>query len=45
MDAETRLCKIAPEGWSEQPQKKSSPNAFVLFLRIKFFVSHYGLLQ
>ncbi|ELR52892.1 FERM and PDZ domain-containing protein 2, partial [Bos mutus] len=45
LDAETRLCKIAPEGWSEQPQKKSSPNAFVLFLRIKFFVSHYGLLQ
>ncbi|XP_055281936.1 FERM and PDZ domain-containing protein 2 isoform X2 [Moschus berezovskii] len=45
LDAETRLCKIAPEGWSEQPQKKSSPNTFVLFLRIKFFVSHYGLLQ
>ncbi|KAI4529230.1 hypothetical protein MG293_020478 [Ovis ammon polii] len=45
LDAEIRLCKIAPEGWSEQPQKKSSPNTFVLFLRIKFFVSHYGLLQ
>ncbi|XP_059889457.1 FERM and PDZ domain-containing protein 2-like [Delphinus delphis] len=45
LDAETRVCKIAPEGWSEQPQKKSSPDTFTLFLRIKFFVSHYGLLQ
>ncbi|XP_061046126.1 FERM and PDZ domain-containing protein 2-like [Eubalaena glacialis] len=45
LDAETRLCKIAPEGWSELPQKKSSPDTFTLFLRIKFFVSHYGLLQ
>ncbi|KAB0397522.1 hypothetical protein E2I00_006879, partial [Balaenoptera physalus] len=43
--SETRLCKIAPEGWSEQPQKKSSPDTFTLFLRIKFFVSHCGLLQ
>uniref|UniRef100_A0A8C0E8T4 FERM and PDZ domain containing 2 n=1 Tax=Balaenoptera musculus TaxID=9771 RepID=A0A8C0E8T4_BALMU len=45
LDAETRLCKIAPEGWSEQPQKKSSTDTFTLFLRIKFFVSHCGLLQ
>ncbi|XP_065749984.1 FERM and PDZ domain-containing protein 2-like [Phocoena phocoena] len=45
LDAETRVCKIAPEGWSEQPQKKSSADTFTLFLRIKFFVSHYGLLQ
>ncbi|XP_020928709.1 FERM and PDZ domain-containing protein 2 isoform X3 [Sus scrofa] len=45
LDAETRLCKIAPEDWSEQPQKNSSLNTFKLFLRIKFFVSHYALLQ
>ncbi|XP_057592158.1 FERM and PDZ domain-containing protein 2 [Hippopotamus amphibius kiboko] len=45
LDAETKLCKIAPEGWSEAPQKRSSPNTFTLFLRIKFFVSHCGLLQ
>ncbi|EPY73253.1 protein tyrosine phosphatase, non-receptor type 13-like isoform 1 [Camelus ferus] len=45
LDAETRLCKIAPEGWSEQPRKRSSPKTFTLFLRIKFFVSHGGLLQ
>nr|XP_021531932.1 FERM and PDZ domain-containing protein 2 isoform X6 [Aotus nancymaae]XP_021531933.1 FERM and PDZ domain-containing protein 2 isoform X6 [Aotus nancymaae] len=44
LDNETRLCKIAPEGWREQPQKTST-NTFILFLRIKFFVSHYGLLQ
>ncbi|XP_008063878.1 FERM and PDZ domain-containing protein 2-like, partial [Carlito syrichta] len=44
LENETRLCKIAPEGWSEQPQK-TSMNTFTLFLRIKFFISHYGLLQ
>ncbi|XP_006917008.1 FERM and PDZ domain-containing protein 2 [Pteropus alecto] len=44
LDNQITLCKIAPEGWSEQPQKTSS-RAFTLFLRIKFYVSHYGLLQ
>ncbi|KAL2769930.1 FERM and PDZ domain-containing protein 2 isoform 5 precursor, partial [Daubentonia madagascariensis] len=44
LDNETRLCKIAPQGWREQPQK-TSMNTFTLFLRIKFFVSHCGLLQ
>uniref|UniRef100_A0A2K5L0M1 FERM and PDZ domain containing 2 n=1 Tax=Cercocebus atys TaxID=9531 RepID=A0A2K5L0M1_CERAT len=44
LDSETRLCKIAPEGWREQPQKTST-NTFTLFLRIKFFVGHYGMLQ
>ncbi|XP_032169024.1 FERM and PDZ domain-containing protein 2 isoform X1 [Mustela erminea] len=39
LDNETRLCKIAPKGWSEQPQKKTFSNTFTLFLRIKFFVS------
>uniref|UniRef100_A0A3Q2HBW6 FERM and PDZ domain containing 2 n=2 Tax=Equus caballus TaxID=9796 RepID=A0A3Q2HBW6_HORSE len=45
LDPETRLCKIAPEGWSEQPRKKTSSDAFTLFLRIKFFAGHCGLLQ
>ncbi|XP_078290629.1 FERM and PDZ domain-containing protein 2 isoform X3 [Panthera onca] len=45
LDDETRLCKIAPEGWSEQPQKKASSNTFTLFLRIKFFVSCCAQLQ
>uniref|UniRef100_H0XG96 FERM and PDZ domain containing 2 n=1 Tax=Otolemur garnettii TaxID=30611 RepID=H0XG96_OTOGA len=44
LDNETRLCTIAPEGWREQ-SPKTSMNTFTLFLRIKFFVSHYGLLQ
>ncbi|XP_054546385.1 FERM and PDZ domain-containing protein 2 [Talpa occidentalis] len=45
LDNETRLGKIAPEGWSEKPQKKASLDTFTLFLRIKFFVSHCELLQ
>ncbi|XP_027450357.1 FERM and PDZ domain-containing protein 2 [Zalophus californianus] len=45
LDHETRLCKIAPEGWSEQPQKKTSSNTFTLFLRIKFFVNCCAQLQ
>ncbi|KAM5322294.1 LOW QUALITY PROTEIN: FERM and PDZ domain-containing protein 2 [Glossophaga mutica] len=40
---ETSLCKIAPKV-SKQPQR-TSWSAFILFLRIKFFVSHSGLLQ
>ncbi|KFO33983.1 FERM and PDZ domain-containing protein 2 [Fukomys damarensis] len=44
LDRETRLCKIASEDWREQPLKTST-DTFTLFLRIKFFVSHCGLLQ
>ncbi|XP_048191980.1 FERM and PDZ domain-containing protein 2 [Perognathus longimembris pacificus] len=44
LDNETRLCKIAPEGWREQ-LLKTTLDTFTLFLRIKFFVSHCGLLQ
>ncbi|KAG3264990.1 FERM and PDZ domain containing 2, transcript variant X5 [Ictidomys tridecemlineatus] len=44
LNNETRLCKIAPEGWREQLMKTST-DTFTLFLRIKFFVSHCGLLQ
>ncbi|XP_023563030.1 FERM and PDZ domain-containing protein 2 isoform X1 [Octodon degus] len=44
LDNETRLCKIAPEGWREQPLKTALVT-FTLFLRIKFFVSHCGLLR
>nr|XP_023419256.1 FERM and PDZ domain-containing protein 2 isoform X2 [Cavia porcellus] len=43
LDNETRLCKVAPEGWREQSLKTSTVT-FTLFLRIKFFVSHCGLL-
>lgn len=44
LDKDTRLCKVAPEGWREQ-YPKGSMDTLTLFLRIKFFVSHYGLLQ
>ncbi|XP_055468411.1 FERM and PDZ domain-containing protein 2 [Psammomys obesus] len=44
LDTDTRLCKLAPEGWREQ-HPKGSMNTLTLFLRIKFFVSHYGLLR
>ncbi|KAM4851852.1 FERM and PDZ domain-containing protein 2-like [Thomomys bottae] len=44
LDNETRLCKIAPEGRREQ-WLKTSLHTFTLFLRIKFFVGHCGLLQ
>ncbi|XP_049710882.1 FERM and PDZ domain-containing protein 2 isoform X4 [Elephas maximus indicus] len=45
LDNETRLCKVAPEGWSTRPQRKTPASVFTLFLRIKFFVSCVGLLQ
>ncbi|XP_050999289.1 FERM and PDZ domain-containing protein 2 [Acomys russatus] len=44
LDTDTRLCKVAPEGWKEQ-HPKGSMDTLTLFLRIKFFVSHYGLLR
>ncbi|XP_052046278.1 FERM and PDZ domain-containing protein 2-like [Apodemus sylvaticus] len=44
LDMDTRLCKVAPEGWRE-PRPKGSVDTLTLFLRIKFFVSHYGLLR
>nr|XP_034353879.1 FERM and PDZ domain-containing protein 2 isoform X3 [Arvicanthis niloticus] len=44
LDMDTRLCKVAPEGWREQ-HPKGSMDTLTLFLRIKFFVSHYGLLR
>ncbi|XP_032775252.1 FERM and PDZ domain-containing protein 2 [Rattus rattus] len=44
LEPNTRLCKVAPEGWREQ-QPKGSVDTLTLFLRIKFFVSHYGLLR
>ncbi|KAL6059157.1 hypothetical protein STEG23_008064 [Scotinomys teguina] len=44
LDKDTRLCKVAPEGWREQ-HPKGSMDTLTLFLRIKFFVSHYELLR
>uniref|UniRef100_A0A670KCG9 Tyrosine-protein phosphatase non-receptor type 13 n=1 Tax=Podarcis muralis TaxID=64176 RepID=A0A670KCG9_PODMU len=46
IDPELKLTKIAPEGWKEEPKKKSK-NAinFTLFFRIKFFVDDISLIQ
>ncbi|KAL1780609.1 FERM and PDZ domain-containing protein 2 isoform X2 [Sigmodon hispidus] len=44
LDKDTRLCKVVPGDWKEQ-HPKGSMNTLTLFLRIKFFVSHYGLLR
>jgi hypothetical protein len=44
LDNETRLCTVAPVGWREQPMKTSA-ETFILFLWIKFFASHCGMLQ
>nr|XP_016849273.1 PREDICTED: tyrosine-protein phosphatase non-receptor type 13 isoform X4 [Anolis carolinensis] len=46
IDPELKLTKVAPEGWKEEPKKKSK-NAinFTLFFRIKFFVDDISLIQ
>ncbi|XP_077157082.1 tyrosine-protein phosphatase non-receptor type 13 isoform X2 [Paroedura picta] len=46
IDPELKLTKVAPEGWKEEPKKKSK-NAvnFTLFFRIKFFVDDSSLIQ
>ncbi|XP_054839940.1 FERM and PDZ domain-containing protein 2 [Eublepharis macularius] len=45
LDDDTKLYKVAPEGWSDQPKKKASIINFTLFLRIKFFVSDFRIIQ
>nr|XP_013814245.1 PREDICTED: FERM and PDZ domain-containing protein 2 [Apteryx mantelli mantelli] len=45
LDDETKLYKVAPEGWNDQPKKKTSIINFTLFLRIKFFVNHFNIIQ
>ncbi|XP_067390587.1 FERM and PDZ domain-containing protein 2 [Emydura macquarii macquarii] len=45
LDDETKLYKVAPDGWNDQPKKKTSIINFTLFLRIKFFVSHFTVIQ
>ncbi|CAH7127626.1 Frmpd2 [Phodopus roborovskii] len=44
LDEDTRLGKVAPEGWKGQ-HPKGPMDTLTLFLRIKFFVSHYELLR
>nr|XP_033798701.1 FERM and PDZ domain-containing protein 2 isoform X3 [Geotrypetes seraphini] len=45
LDDETVLSKVAPEGWINQTRKKSSIVNFTLFLRIKFFVHSFSVIQ
>ncbi|KFW85921.1 FERM and PDZ domain-containing protein 2, partial [Manacus vitellinus] len=45
LDEETKLYKVAPDGWNDQPKKKTSIINFALFLRIKFFVNHFNVIQ
>ncbi|NXK51579.1 FRPD2 protein, partial [Chauna torquata] len=45
LDDETKLYKVAPDGWNDQPKKKTSIINFTLFLRIKFFVNHFNVIQ
>lgn len=45
LDEDTKLYKVAPDGWNDQPKKKSSIINFTLFLRIKFFVNHFNVIQ
>uniref|UniRef100_A0A7M4DVB1 FERM and PDZ domain containing 2 n=1 Tax=Crocodylus porosus TaxID=8502 RepID=A0A7M4DVB1_CROPO len=45
LDDEIKIYKVAPEGWNDQPKRKTSIINFTLFLRIKFFVSHFSVIQ
>ncbi|XP_054845741.1 tyrosine-protein phosphatase non-receptor type 13 [Eublepharis macularius] len=46
IDPELKLTKVAPEGWKEEPKKKSKNTVnFTLFFRIKFFVDDSSLIQ
>ncbi|XP_061439076.1 tyrosine-protein phosphatase non-receptor type 13 isoform X2 [Rhineura floridana] len=46
IDPELKLTKVAPEGWKEEPKKKSKNTInFTLFFRIKFFVDDISLIQ
>ncbi|KAM7169368.1 FERM and PDZ domain-containing protein 2 [Macrochelys suwanniensis] len=45
LDDEIKLYKVAPEGWNDQPKKKTFIINFTLFLRIKFFVNHFNVIQ
>ncbi|XP_042324384.1 tyrosine-protein phosphatase non-receptor type 13 [Sceloporus undulatus] len=46
IDPELKLTKVAPEGWKEEPKKKSKSTInFTLFFRIKFFVDDISFIQ
>lgn len=46
VDPDLKLTKVAPEGWKEEPKKKSKAVVnFTLFFRIKFFMDDVSLIQ
>nr|XP_044998498.1 tyrosine-protein phosphatase non-receptor type 13 isoform X3 [Jaculus jaculus] len=46
VDPDLKLTKVAPEGWKEEPKKKSKVTVdFTLFFRIKFFMDDVSLIQ
>ncbi|XP_059970275.1 tyrosine-protein phosphatase non-receptor type 13 isoform X7 [Mesoplodon densirostris] len=46
VDPDLKLTKVAPEGWKEEPKKKSRASVnFTLFFRIKFFMDDVSLIQ
>ncbi|XP_061276702.1 tyrosine-protein phosphatase non-receptor type 13 isoform X9 [Bos javanicus] len=46
VDSDLKLTKVAPEGWKEEPKKKSKASInFTLFFRIKFFMDDVSLIQ
>ncbi|XP_075400179.1 tyrosine-protein phosphatase non-receptor type 13 isoform X11 [Tenrec ecaudatus] len=46
VDPDLKLTKVAPEGWKEEPKKKSKAAvSFTMFFRIKFFMDDVSLIQ
>lgn len=46
VDPDLKLTKVAPDGWKEEPKKKSKAAIdFTLFFRIKFFMDDISLIQ
>ncbi|XP_008056555.1 tyrosine-protein phosphatase non-receptor type 13 isoform X4 [Carlito syrichta] len=46
VDPDLKLTKVAPEGWKEEPKKKTKATVnFTLFFRIKFFLDDVSLIQ
>ncbi|XP_045140274.1 tyrosine-protein phosphatase non-receptor type 13 [Echinops telfairi] len=46
VDPDLKLTKVAPEGWKEEPKKKSKAAVpFTMFFRIKFFMDDVSLIQ
>ncbi|XP_010290446.1 PREDICTED: FERM and PDZ domain-containing protein 2, partial [Phaethon lepturus] len=43
LDEETKLYKVAPDGWNDQPKKKTSIINFTLFTTILMLSSKHGL--